>query len=79
MIGLKLRIGVDHDGTYVKNNRTFDSWRVKRMSPRSDVPARGPDHVAIAAQSKQSSGGSSSSSSRSAPAGKRDMDDDIPF
>ena len=75
LLGLKLRIFVEHDGTYVKNNRTLDSYAIKRFAPTDpNIPASGPS----AAPAPARSGGASSTlaSSHQRPV---TMSDEIPF
>jgi hypothetical protein len=72
MSGLKVRIYVEHDGTYTKNNRTYDSFSIKRFAPVSDTPASGPAPV-------QQPAASSARASGAAASPYRPMDDDIPF
>jgi len=78
MLGLKVRIWVEHDGTYTKNNKTYDSWAVKRIGktdPEHPAPGPSPAMPAPAASGRSSSGSTASASSQR-PLG---MDDEIPF
>jgi hypothetical protein len=71
MIGLKVRIVVTADGTYVKDNKTFNSYKVARFMKIDDRPAPGPSSqpsaVAGAARSSFANGKTPS------------LSDDIPF
>lgn len=75
MQGLKVRIFVEHDGTYVKNNRTLDSYSIKRFAPVGDTPAPGASPNPTAGAARQTGGSSSTSSSSH----QRPLDDEIPF
>jgi hypothetical protein len=75
MLGLKVRIWVEHDGKYVKNNKEYDSFAVKRIGKVDpDNPAPGPSAVQPTRQS-----GTSSSPSSSSASSRTAMSDDIPF
>lgn len=78
MRGLKVRIYVEHDGTYVKNNQTRDSFAIKRFAPVDPaVPAAGPSAAPVPASASRSSSGGGSTASHQRPLGG--LDDDIPF
>lgn len=70
MEGLKVRILVDADGTYTKDNQTRVSYSIKRFSPIDPkVPAAGPSPMATADSTENvvSMGAS------------KQLDDEIPF
>lgn len=73
MEGLKVRIYVEHDGTYVKNNQTRDSYAIKRFAKQDKAnPAPGKTaELARSGGATRSSGGGTSVHSP--------LDDEIPF
>lgn len=77
MLGLKVRIYVEHDGTYVKNNKEYDSFSVKRIAKTDpSIPASGPSAVAPSRAASTSAGSTGGSRNTSMSAS---MSDDIPF
>lgn len=75
MENLKVRIYVEHDGTYMKNNRELDSFSVKRFAPVGDTPAPGAAQNPTASATRTSGRASSTAASSH----QRPLDDDIPF
>jgi len=74
MEGLKVRILVDADGTYTKDNQTRVSYAIKRFSEVDpNVPAAGPSPMANASNTENVV------SMGAAKGANKPLDDEIPF
>jgi hypothetical protein len=73
MIGLKVRVFIEDAGSYMKNNKTYRNYDIKRFAVVDDHPAPGatggPALTSGGAAASGASGGVSSTN----------LDDDIPF
>ena len=78
MLGLGVRIFVEHDGIYVKNNKTYDSYRIARFAP-IDPSSPAPGVSANPVPAGRGAASASSGSTGSGTTAGRSLDDDIPF